>query len=127
MTLVVSPLIALMKDQVDGLRANGIAADFLNSSLDNAIAADVERRAQAGGVSLLYAAPERVSMPGFRRFLSHAGLADDRHRRGALHQRVGARFPPRLSRPVRIANGVSRHADDGADGHRHRAGAAGHC
>ena len=69
LTLVVSPLIALMKDQVDGLRANGIAADFLNSSLDNAIAADVERRAQAGGVSLLYAAPERVSMPGFRRFL----------------------------------------------------------
>ena len=74
LTLVVSPLIALMKDQVDGLRANGIAADFLNSSLDNAIAADVERRAQAGGVSLLYAAPERVSTPGFRRFLSTLDL-----------------------------------------------------
>ena len=69
LTLVVSPLIALMKDQVDALRANGIAADFLNSSLDNATAAAVERRAQAGGVSLLYAAPERAVMPGFRRFL----------------------------------------------------------
>ena len=69
LTLVVSPLIALMKDQVDGLRANGIAAEFLNSSLDNATAAAVERRAQDGGVSLLYVAPERVSMPGFRRFL----------------------------------------------------------
>ena len=69
LTLVVSPLIALMKDQVDGLRANGIAAEFLNSSLDNATAAAVERRALAGDVSLLYVAPERVSMPGFRRFL----------------------------------------------------------
>ena len=69
LTLVVSPLIALMKDQVDGLWANGIAAEFLNSSLDYATAADVERRAQDGGVNLLYVAPERVSMPGFRRFL----------------------------------------------------------
>ena len=68
-TLVISPLIALMKDQVDSLRANGIPAEFLNSTLDNATAAAVERKAQAGGVSLLYAAPERVSMPGFRRFL----------------------------------------------------------
>ena len=69
LTLVVSPLIALMKDQVDALRANGIAAEFLNSSLDNATAAAIERKAQGGGVSLLYVAPERVSMPGFRRFL----------------------------------------------------------
>ena len=69
LTLVVSPLIALMKDQVDGLRANGIAAEFLNSSLDNLAATAVERKAQDGGVSMLYVAPERVSMPGFRRFL----------------------------------------------------------
>ncbi len=69
LTLVVSPLIALMKDQVDGLRANGIAAEFLNSSLDNVTAAAVERLALAGQVNLLYVAPERVSVPGFRRFL----------------------------------------------------------
>ena len=69
LTLVVSPLIALMKDQVDALRGNGIAAEFLNSSLDNPTAAAVERRAQSGDVSLLYVAPERVNMPGFRRFL----------------------------------------------------------
>ena len=73
-TLVISPLIALMKDQVDGLRANGIAADFLNSTLDNRTAAEVERAAQAGAVRLLYVAPERVSMPGFRRFLGTLDL-----------------------------------------------------
>ena len=73
-TLVISPLIALMKDQVDGLRANGISADFLNSTLDDRTAAQVERRAQAGGVRLLYVAPERVAMPGFRRFLSTLDL-----------------------------------------------------
>ena len=69
LTLVVSPLIALMKDQVDALRANGISADFLNSSLDNRTAAVVERKVQSGAVNLLYAAPERVTMPGFQRFL----------------------------------------------------------
>ena len=74
LTLVVSPLIALMKDQVDGLLANGIPAEFLNSSLDNATAAAVERRAQAGRVSLLYVAPERVSMPGFQRLLETLDL-----------------------------------------------------
>ena len=73
-TLVISPLIALMKDQVDGLRANGIPADFLNSTLDNRTVAEVELGAQAGTVRLLYVAPERVSMPGFRRFLGTLDL-----------------------------------------------------
>ena len=69
LTLVVSPLIALMQDQVDALRANGIAAAFINSSLDSRAAAAAERQAQDGRVSLLYVAPERVSTPGFRQFL----------------------------------------------------------
>lgn len=74
LTLVVSPLIALMKDQVDALRANGISAEYLNSSLDHSTAVQVERKAQSGGVSLLYVAPERVAMPGFRRFLKTLDL-----------------------------------------------------
>ncbi len=74
LTLVVSPLIALMQDQVDGLRANGIAAGFINSSLDNAAASAAGRKAQAGQVRLLYVAPERVAMPGFRRFLETLDL-----------------------------------------------------
>jgi len=65
LTLVVSPLIALMKDQVDQLQASGVAATFLNSSLDPA-----ENRARidglrAGAYKLLYVAPERLMLPEF--------------------------------------------------------------
>ena len=73
-TLVISPLIALMKDQVDGLRANGISAEFINSSLESAEVARVQRAAIDGGVKILYAAPERVNTPGFRRFLDRLNL-----------------------------------------------------
>ena len=64
-TLVVSPLIALMQDQVRLLRDNAVAASFINSSLD---AAEVSRRTAAllrGEYKLLYLAPERLLMPEF--------------------------------------------------------------
>jgi len=65
LTVVVSPLIALMKDQVDALQASGIAATFLNSSL----AADESRKRlrglHNGEFRLLYAAPERLMLSGF--------------------------------------------------------------
>lgn len=64
-TLVVSPLIALMKDQVDSLTASGIAATFLNSTLDPAEALDRSEALSNGEYKLLYAAPERVMTPGF--------------------------------------------------------------
>ncbi len=66
LTVVVSPLIALMKDQVDGLRAAGLAATFLNSSLDSG---ELRRRVEGlrrGDYSLLYLAPERLALPGVR-------------------------------------------------------------
>ena len=69
LTLVVSPLIALMKDQVDALRARGIAAGCLNSSLAPDEANEVRREARGGGLKLLYVAPERVAASGFSRFL----------------------------------------------------------
>ena len=69
LTLVVSPLIALMKDQVDALRANGVPAAFINSTLSFDELGRVQQAALAGGLRILYAAPERVSTPGFRRFL----------------------------------------------------------
>ncbi|MCL4788090.1 MAG: ATP-dependent DNA helicase [Verrucomicrobia bacterium] len=65
LTVVVSPLIALMKDQVDALQAAGVAATFLNSSL---AAGESRPRVQGlhnGEFRLLYVAPERLMMPGF--------------------------------------------------------------
>jgi ATP-dependent DNA helicase RecQ len=58
--VVVSPLIALMKDQVDALRQAGVRAAALNSSLSSAEAADVERDLRGGALDLLYVAPERL-------------------------------------------------------------------
>jgi ATP-dependent DNA helicase RecQ len=69
MTLVVSPLIALMKDQVDALRANGVEAAYLNSSLSAQEMADVERWATEGRLKLLYLAPERIAMPRTQEWL----------------------------------------------------------
>jgi ATP-dependent DNA helicase RecQ len=77
-TVVVSPLIALMHDQVGALHEAGVDAAFLNSTLDWQQTLDVERRLARGEITLLYAAPERVTT---ERFL---GLLDDLHARGQL-------------------------------------------
>ena len=69
LTLVVSPLIALMKDQVDGLKANGIAAEFINSTLSPAEIARVQAQAKKGQLKILYLAPERLTLSGFRDFV----------------------------------------------------------
>ncbi len=65
LTLVVSPLIALMKDQVDGLEASGVAATFLNSTLGEKEARTRLRGLHEGRYRLLYAAPERLMLPSF--------------------------------------------------------------
>ncbi len=69
MAIVISPLISLMKDQVDALHANGIAADLINSSLSRAEIASVMDKATAGKLKILYMAPERFSVAGFEDFL----------------------------------------------------------
>ena len=69
LTLVVSPLIALMKDQVDGLKANGVPAGLLNSTLSPDESAEVQDQARRGELKMLYVAPERLTLPGFQRFL----------------------------------------------------------
>jgi len=76
--IVVSPLIALMHDQVGALHEAGVSAAFLNSTLDWQEALDVERRLARGEITLLYAAPERVTT---ERFLD---LLDGLHQRGQL-------------------------------------------
>ena len=75
MTLVVSPLIALMKDQVDALNANGIGARFINSSLTSSEIELAQAQASRGRVKILYVAPERLAMAGFRRFLQGVDLS----------------------------------------------------
>src|SRR5436309_7350416 len=63
MGVVISPLIALMKDQVDALRQAGVRAAALNSGLPPGEAAAVERALRDGALDLLYVAPERLMMP----------------------------------------------------------------
>ncbi len=69
-TLIISPLISLMKDQVDGLKANGIAAELINSSLSAKEIFDTQDRLRRGWIKILYLAPERLATEGFRDFLS---------------------------------------------------------
>ena len=69
LTMVVSPLIALMKDQVDSLKANGIAAEFINSTGSFTEISRIRRRATNGQLKILYVAPERLALPGFRDFM----------------------------------------------------------
>ena len=76
--IVVSPLIALMHDQVGALHEAGVEAAYLNSSLDYVQAQEVEWQLQCGKLSLLYVAPERLVTP---RFL---GLLDDLYAQGQL-------------------------------------------
>ncbi len=63
--VVISPLISLMKDQVDAAKANGIAAAFMNSSLSQQEVTDLYRKLRGNQVKLLYIAPERFAMPQF--------------------------------------------------------------
>ena len=62
LTLVISPLIALMKDQVDGLNANGIAADFYNSSQETHEQQAIFEKIANNEIKLLYVAPESLQL-----------------------------------------------------------------
>jgi len=74
-TIVVSPLIALMKDQVDNLTRQGIAAAFINSSLDSQTINDIFSRLGKGEIKLLYVAPERLTNRYFLQGLSELPLS----------------------------------------------------
>ena len=76
--VVVSPLIALMHDQVGALHEAGVKAAFLNSTLDAEAARQVERELMSGRLTLLYAAPERILTPRFMAMLTSL------HERGQL-------------------------------------------
>ena len=73
--VVISPLIALMQDQVDALRAVGVRAAFLNSTQDLETSREVERALLDGDLDLLYPAPERLILDRMGRLLDEARIA----------------------------------------------------
>lgn len=75
MTIVISPLISLMKDQVQSLQENGIAAEVLNSSLNKDEYVEVFRKLFRGEVKLLYISPERLEVEGFIEKLSQLKIS----------------------------------------------------
>src|SRR5438093_6559847 len=99
LTLVVSPLIALMKDQVDRLTERGVAATFINSSLERPEQIDRLRRAVAGEYRLLFVAPERLGRPGFMERMADLRLrrlvVDDAHWRSTSRHGVRRAYPRR--------------------------------
>ena len=72
-TIVVSPLISLMKDQVDGLIACGVTAAQINSSQASYEHREIEQELLKGKLKLLFVSPERLAMPSFREMLRRAG------------------------------------------------------
>ncbi len=129
-TLVVSPLIALMKDQVDSVTEVGLRATYLNSSLELE-----ERRRRVAGLrrrrlrAVLRGAGGHRGV-GRQRARAH-GPAPHRRRRGPLHQPVGPRLPSRVPQPGRAQAPLRRRAGAGADrdgdarGHQRHRRAAG--
>jgi ATP-dependent DNA helicase RecQ len=73
--IVVSPLIALMKDQVDALKQAGVRAAYLNSSLPPGEAREIEEGLRRNQYELVYVAPERVMMDSFQHLLAHIEVA----------------------------------------------------
>lgn len=73
--IVISPLISLMKDQVDSARGNGIAAAYMNSSLSHQEVSDLYRMLKEGKIELLYIAPERFAMPAFLEALKEVSIS----------------------------------------------------
>ena len=69
LTIVVSPLISLMKNQVDSLKSNGIPAEYLNSSLNNEEITKIKSALLQNKIKLLYISPERLIIPTFLSFL----------------------------------------------------------
>ncbi len=69
LTIVVSPLISLMKNQVDSLRSNGVAAEYINSSLNYEEIAKIKSALLQNRIRMLYIAPERLTIPSFLSFL----------------------------------------------------------
>ena len=119
LTLVVSPLIALMKDQVDQLESLGLPVSFVNSTLPAGRAKRAARPDGGRPVPADVRGAGAVSQRAVSRGGPRGGFEAAGRGRGTLHQRVGARFSPRL-RPARLFPQAAGQPDDHRlDRHRH--------
>ena len=113
-TIVVSPLVSLMKDQVGALVQAGVAAAFLNNSLTDNQKALMLRRAREGWYKIIYVAPERLEMPGFQRFAQEREISmvtvDEAH----CISQWGQDFRPSYLRIKAFVDGLPRRPVIGA-------------
>ena len=103
--VIISPLIALMKNQVDAVRGfceEDTIAHFLNSSLSRAKLEEVKEDVRQGRTKLLYVAPESLHKKENIKLLSEVPISLLRCRRGALYLRMGAGFPAELPADRRV-------------------------
>ena len=123
LTLVVSPLIALMKDQIDALAARGIAARRLDSTLDLDEYRTVMDEVRSGTLRLLYVAPERFLNERFCETIQRTAIAlfavDEAH----CISEWGHNFRPDYLRLARFAQLCRAQRVLAPDGHRHAPGA----
>ena len=105
-TVVVSPLIALMKDQAESLRSKGFEVVAFNSTLSAAERAGGRGDASRGGdKEFIYTTPEQLADPRVPRAAAARADRPVRRRRGALRQPVGPRLPARVPEPGRRHRG----------------------
>ena len=126
-TIVVSPLVSLMKDQVGALVQAGVAAAFLNNSLTDNQKALMLRRAREGWYKIIYVAPERLEMPGFQRFAQEREISmvtvDEAH----CISQWGQDFRPSYLRIKAFVDSLPKRPVVGSlYGHRHGPCAGGH-
>ncbi len=126
LTVVVSPLIALMRNQVAQLRGYGIAAAALNSANDPAENRAVIDGITGGDLRLVYVAPERLVRKDTLDLLKRGKVTSVGGRRGALHLAMGPRLSARICGARRGAGRTRRRADRRLHRHRRRRHAHGH-
>ncbi|MBI5918208.1 MAG: RecQ family ATP-dependent DNA helicase [Nitrosomonadales bacterium] len=112
--IVISPLIALMQDQVDALKQLGVSAAFLNSSLDAEAAREVYRQIYRGELKLLYVAPERLMTEGFLGLLAKLNEASPIPTLPPAGEGLNFPLPPGEGLRVRESSGIALFAIDEA-------------